>query len=134
MSISSRNLSLAEAVASSWADGIETVAQKAPLLKPFGIVAVSSGFDGERPFFGIVIGGHEDAASAVENSKTLLDRLSKVPKGGPNDAPWSELLELVEISVQGDYVVARMYYRDPLMRSGYTADGFLLFNTLFIHE
>lgn len=106
-------------------------ATEAPLLKPFEIAAEGVGYDGLRAFTGIVL-GHSDRINAELNAELLVDRMWNVRRQNSVPEKWAELMERVEIKVEGSAVLVRIYYVHPEIHS----HGFSIieFETLIVHE
>ncbi len=92
--------------------------EKAPLMEPFSFVLSGGGFDGEKPFTGLVV-AHEDEASALANRLRLIDRITtgatagRIVNGEYQDTSWSDLITLVEVTVEGRLLIARLYSKEP---------------------
>ena len=87
------------------------------LFTPFILAGIGSGFDGERPFTGLVL-VHADAA-AEENATRLVARIregatqGRTENGAYMDTPWMDLIDRVDLLVEGRFLAARLYFSAP---------------------
>lgn len=107
------------------------VVQAVPLLEEFALAAEGVGFDGEHVFTGLVI-AHDDAATAERNADLLTERILGIRRQVQDQELWAEIIERVEIAVDGTHVLVRLYYIAPEIHSV----GFLILQqeTLVVHE
>lgn len=109
-------------------DVFRDLLRETPLLDPFGVAATSDGFDGERMFSGLVI-AHEDEDAARANLDALLVRLREGRLFPNATDTWANVVEKAEFSVQGKFIVGRLYFNAPGRRL-----SLVLGNSLVVHE
>ncbi len=132
----SRGFSLDDALATSGEQSrdpalFEETARKTELFSPFGLVATGVGYDGERPFTGIVI-SNPDESSAEGNAEIFAERLRTVPISVQSDETYGDQLKLIEIAVEDNLIIARLYYH--LAERHQFGFPFPFLNTWLIYE
>ena len=107
------------------------VVQDQALLLPFTMVASGIGYDGERPFFALVI-VHDDASMIEASVDRLLTRIRNVTPAGIRSGltdEWSFLVDRIDVQVSGRFLIARVYLNQPFYAVLLNAP-----NTLLVHE
>lgn len=93
------------------AESVEEVVQGQDLLLSFEMVAIGTGFDGERSFVGLVI-AHDGPENVEPNIERLLARLRHTAPifGGRNPVPpLAGQIDLIEISNYEEFLIARIH-------------------------
>lgn len=82
----------------------------APLLRPFQDFGVGAGYDDLGPYMVLVL-VHEDAPTAEENSRLLIQRVNETWWIRPVDweQSWREYVDYVLVNVQDNVVTAKLY-------------------------
>lgn len=101
--------------------------ESSPLLAPFRMAALAEGFDGQRPFTGIFI-AHEDSETATINAERLIVRLKE--GFALRGLKWSEIVDRIDIQIDENILLARMYMADPSQ----IHFNLLFGNTLLVHQ
>ena len=88
-------------------DELVAAAQTADLLRPFTAVGAGAGTNGSGRFTALVL-LNQDAPTAKENVTLLVDRIQNGMTD--EDSSWADLIDRVEIGIDSNLVVARLYH------------------------